>query len=160
MPGNAFIASREKPVSRPPGGRQAGRGEQHAGQPHVAGEAQAAVALGRDVEARQRLAESAAPCRAGGAAASPAGCGSAASSASSAKVKVRTPLMTKPSAVSHSVGDDVPAVGGGADQHRPRHRRGIAQRLLERAHRGRAGGDPHALPASPDPRRAGWHKQR
>ena len=38
-------------------------------------------------------------------------------------------------------GLDVPAVGSRADQHRPRDRRRLAQRLLERAHRGRAGGD-------------------
>ena len=39
-------------------------------------------------------------------------------------------------------GIDVPAIGRGADQHCPRDRRRFAQRLLERADRGRAGGDP------------------
>ncbi len=38
---------------------------------------------------------------------------------------------------------DVPAVGCGADQHRPRNRRRFAQRPLEPSHGGRASSDPH-----------------
>ena len=160
-PGALATASREKPVRRPPGGAIRTEANSMSGQAHVAGEAQAAVGLGRAVEPRQRLADQRA-LPIGAARVGSAACGSAASSASSPKVKVRPPLMTNPSAVSHSLGLDVPTVGRRADQHRARDRRGLAQRLLERADRGRAGGDPHrpragAMPSS-HLRPAGWHR--
>ena len=57
---------------------------------------------------------------------------------------------------------DVPAVGGGADQHRPGDRRGFAQRLLERADRGRSRRVcPSRMPDAGQPssvRRAGWRR--
>ena len=47
-----------------------------------------------------------------------------------------------------------------ADQHRAGDRRGLAQRLLERANRGGAGGDPDALRATLLARRADWRRPR
>ena len=71
------------------------------------------------------------------------------------------------------VGADVPAVGGGSDQHRTGDRGGLAHRLLERADRGRSGGNSAASslsiswraasrrrPASPSRSRADWHRNR
>ena len=94
------------------GRRHARRREQHPGQPDVAGEAHAAVGLRRPVEPSRAAGRSSASRPTGEAAGRLGGERSAASSASSPKLKVRAPLMTKPSAVSHSARVDVPAAGG------------------------------------------------
>ena len=162
----------EKPVSRPPGGAIRAEANSMSGRRTSPAKRKTAVRLGRAVEPLQRLAHQ--PCRAVAAKiAVVAALRSAASSANSPKVKLRRRLMTKPSAVSQSARIDVPAVGGRPDQHRPRGRRGLAHRLLERADRGRAGGDPHApspparCAAASEPgepafarRPADWHRPR
>ena len=73
------------PTRRLPGGRAAHRGEDHVGQPHVAGEQRRPVDLGRHVEPRQRLAGQPVARARRGPAGSSGSSSSAAASASSAK---------------------------------------------------------------------------
>ncbi len=128
----------------PAGRRQARRCEQHSGEPDVAGEAQAAVGLGRSVQALQRLPDQPRLAR------------------QAQRRRIRWSAVRRflgelgegegPDAVDdEAVGRvavprrDVPAVGGRADQHRPRHRGRLAHRPFERAYGGRAGSDAQAL---------------
>ena len=138
---NCLAGKLSQPASRR---CQPSGGVKHAGQANVGGKPPAAFAFGRRIEPRQRLADQP---RLGSAACRWIGWCAATGRFLGQFTEGCPPGAADDETIRRvAVGFiDVPAIGGGADQHCARRCRSLAHGLGERADRGRAGGDPDAV---------------